>query len=71
MGFARRPQELKKISDDNKDRKKCIYQGCKKIWDFDLDVRKTNTKISRMCNNTVQNEFFAIKTLTKWNPKKL
>lgn len=26
MGFIRKPPELKEISNDNKDKKKCIYQ---------------------------------------------
>ncbi len=45
---ARRPLELKESEKNNEDRKECIYQRWKKIWDFDLGVRKTGVKISKM-----------------------
>ncbi len=53
MGSARRPSELKKTSDDDEDRKERVYLWWEKIRDFDLDVRKTAAKISRMCTDTV------------------
>ncbi len=71
IGSARRPPELKETSDDNEDKKERIYQRWEKIWDFDLDVRKTAAKISKMCTDTLQKEFLAVKTSTEWNPKKL
>ncbi|MCJ1347562.1 hypothetical protein MMC31_005787 [Peltigera leucophlebia] len=71
MGSARRPPELKETSDDDEDRKERIYQRWKEIRDFDLDLRKTTAKISRMCTDTVQKEFLAVKTSTKWDPKEL
>ena len=39
--------------------------------EFDLDVRKTATMISRMCTDRVQNEFLALKPLKEWNPREL
>ena len=71
MGSARRPPELKETSDDDEDRKERIYQRWEKIRDFDLDVRKTAAKISRMCTDTVQKEFLAVKTSVEWDPKEL
>lgn len=71
MGSAKRPPELKETSDDDEDRKERIYQRWKKVRDFDLDVRKTAAKISRMCTDTVQKEFLAVKTSTEWDPKEL
>ncbi len=71
MGSARRPPELKETSDDDEDRKERIYLRWEKIRDFDLDVRKTAAKISRMCTDMVQKESLAVKTSTEWNPKEL
>ncbi len=65
MGSARRPPELKKTKDDDEDRKERIHQRWEKIRDLDLDVRKTAAKISRMCIDTVQKEFLAVKTSTE------
>ena len=71
MGSSRRLPELKEILDDNEDRKEHINQQQKKIWDFDLDVQKTVTKISRLCIDTVQKKFLVVKTSVEWDPKKL
>ena len=65
MGSARRPPELKETKDDDEDRKKRIYQWWKKIRDFDLYVRKTAAKISKMYTDTVQKEFLVVKTSTE------
>ncbi len=71
MGSARRLPELKETSDDDEDRKERIYLLWDKIQDFDLGVRKTAAKISRICTEIVQKEFLAVKTSTEWNPKEL
>ena len=71
MGSARRPTEFKDTKDDDEDRKECIYQRWGKIRDFDQDVQKIAAKISRICADTVQKEFLAVKTSTEWDPKKL
>ena len=71
MGSARRPPELKETKDEDEDRKECIYQRWKKIQGFDLDVRKTAAKISRMCTDIVQKEFLAVKTSTKLDIREL
>ncbi len=71
MGSPRRLPELNKTKDDDEDRKKRIYQRWKKIQDFDLDVKKTAAKISRMYADKVQKEFLAAKTSTEWDPKEL
>ncbi len=71
MGSARRPKELKETSDDDEHKKERIYQRWEKIQDFDLDVRKTAAKISRICTDIVQKEFLTVKTSTEWNPKEL
>ncbi len=55
MRSARRPLELKETKNDDEDRKERIYQWWEKIQDFDLDVRKTVAKISRMYTDTIQN----------------
>ena len=65
-GICKRPLELKETSDDDEDKKKRIYLRWKKIQDFDLDIRKTAAKISRMSTDKVQKEFLALKTLTEW-----
>lgn len=52
-GSARRPLELKKLSDDNEDRKECIYQQREKIQDFDLKIIITIAKISKICSDIV------------------
>ena len=69
MGSARRPPELKETSNDDEDRKERIYQRWEKVRDFNLDVRKTAAKISRMCADTAQKEFLAVKTSTRWDPR--
>ncbi len=71
MRSARRPTELKETKNDDEDRKERIYQRWKRIWDFNLDVRKTAAKISRICTDTVQKEFLTVKNSTEWDPKKL
>ena len=71
MGSARKLPELIEKSDNSKERKERIYQRWKEIRDFDLDVLKTSAKISRMCTDTVQKEFLAVKNSTEWNPKDL
>lgn len=71
MGSARRPSELKEKLNNNKKRKECIYQGWKKIRNFNLNVFKTTAKISKICNNIIQKEFFTVKNSTKWNSKDL
>ncbi len=71
MGSARRPPELKETENKDEDRKERIYQRWEKIRDFDLDVRKTAAMISKMCTDTVQKEFLAVKTSTEWDPKEL
>lgn len=70
-GFARRPPELKETSDDDDDRKERIYQRWQLIQNFDQNLRKTATKVSKMCTNTVQKEFLAIKPSNEWDPKEL
>ena len=70
-GSARRPPVLKEKPDDDEDRKERIYQRWEKIQDFDLNVIKTTAKISRMCSDTVQKEFLAVKNSTEWDPKEL
>ncbi len=65
MGSERRLSELKETKDDDGDRKERIYQRWEKIRNFNLDVRKTAAKISRMCTDTVQKEFLAVKTSTE------
>lgn len=72
MGFARRPPELKATpGDDDEDRKERIYQCWQLIQDFEQDLRQTTSKISRMCTDTVQKEFLAIKPSNEWEPKEL
>lgn len=71
MGFARKPPDLKATSDDDEDRKERIYQRWQLIEDFEQESRKTTTKISRMCTDTVQKEFLAIKPPNEWEPKEL
>lgn len=75
-GFATRPPKLAETSDDDNDdddddREERIYQRWQLIQDFDQDVREAATKISRMCTDTVQNEFLAIKPSNEWDPKEL
>ncbi len=65
MGSARRSSEFKETKDDDENKKKRIYQRWKKIRDFDLDVQKTAAKISKICTDTVQKEFVAVKTSTE------
>ena len=71
MGSARRSPELKETKNDYEDKKKPVYQQWEKIWDFHLDVQKTAAKISRMCADTLQKEFLAVKISTEWDPKEL
>ncbi len=71
MGFARRPPELKETSDDDEDRKERIYQRWQLIQDYDQELCKATTKISRMCTDAVQKEFLAIKPPNEWDPKEL
>lgn len=54
IGSAKRPSELKETLDDNKDRKKRIYQQWKKIRDFDLDICMTAAKILKMYTDIIQ-----------------
>ncbi len=70
IGTAKRSPELKETEKNDEDRKERIYQRWEKIQDLDLDVQKTDVKISRMYIDTViQKEFLAVKTSTEWDPK--
>ena len=71
IGSARRPLELQETEDNNEDRKERIYQRWEKIRNFDLDARKTAAKISRMCTNTVQKKFLAVKSSVELDLKEL
>ena len=65
MESPRRLPELHETKDDDEDRKERIYQRWEKIQDFVLGVQKTAAKISRMCADTVQKEFLAVKISTE------
>ena len=48
-----------------------IFAREEKICEFQDNTRKAVAKIEKMCTDTVQKEFFSIKTLREWTPKKL
>lgn len=71
LGTSTPPPTLLPKNDDNEERTERIYQRTLRIKDHNDDVRRTVAKIGRMCTETVQKEFLALKSLTAWNPKDL
>ncbi|MCJ1270238.1 hypothetical protein MMC22_010134 [Lobaria immixta] len=71
LGTASPPPALVPKENDTEERSERIYQRTLKIKDHTDDVRCTVAKIGRMCTETVQKEFLALKPLTTWTPKDL
>lgn len=59
------PPPLKVKKDDSEDWMEKIYAQQEKIVKFKNNARKAITKIGKMCTDTVQKEFFSVKTLSK------
>ena len=86
-GIAVAPPLLKPKEDDSEDRIEKIFAReekiCEfednaritvakiKICEFEDNVRITVSKIGKMCTDTVQKEFFLVKTSKQWTPKDL
>ena len=69
-----KPQELIEKKDDNKDRLKKTDQRKLDRLEFDEKERRVIGKIGKMCTGDVQQEFLAIKDISKkenWTPKEL
>ena len=50
---------------------KKIYIWDEKIIKFQINACKEIAKIGKMCSDTIQKEFYLIKTLNKWTFKDL
>ncbi len=71
MEWARRLPELKETKNNDRDGKERFYPQWEKIRNFDQDVQWTAAKISKICIDTVQKKFLAIKNSTEWDSRKL
>lgn len=71
LGTAISPLVFQLKTDDNKERAESIYQRFLKVKKFSDDTRWTVAKVGRMCTETVEKEFSALKSLTTWTPKEL
>ena len=63
--------KLKETLNNNENKKERIYQWWEKIRDFDLEIRKTAAKLSKICTDIIQKKFLAVKTLNEKKTKKL
>lgn len=73
-GDQTKPRELIEKKDNNEDRLEKINQRRLDRLEFDEKERRVISKIGKMCTNDVQQEFLAMKDVSKnesWTPKEL
>ena len=71
LGTAISPPLVQSKTDDNEERAESIHQRFLKVKEFSDDTRWTVVKVGRMCTETVEKGFSALKSLTTWTPKEL